>query len=127
VKRDAHSIPAASTRLRFDIYGEVKYVAPKPLGEGGQSIFVGHFDPLRSRDSAARATSRQAMNQTTRPNLYESQVCRAEANKRRWMKFYYVYILQSESDQKRFYTGFTEDLESRLKLHNSGGSYHTSK
>jgi len=43
------------------------------------------------------------------------------------MKFYYVYILQSGIDQKRFYTGFTEDLESRLKLHNSGGGQHTSK
>ena len=67
------------------------------------------------------------MNQTPHPNLCESQVCRAEANKRRRMKFYYVYILQSERDQERFYTGFTEDLESRLKLHNSGGSQHTSK
>lgn len=43
------------------------------------------------------------------------------------MKFYYVYILQSESNQERFYTGFTEDLDSRLKSHNSGGCYHTSK
>ncbi len=43
------------------------------------------------------------------------------------MKFYYVYILQSEIDQKRFYTGFTEDLDSRLKSHNSGGCDHTSK
>jgi GIY-YIG catalytic domain len=31
------------------------------------------------------------------------------------MNFYYVYILQSKIDQKRFYTGFTEDLDSRLK------------
>ncbi len=43
------------------------------------------------------------------------------------MKFYYVYILQSEIDGERFYTGFTEDLDSRLKSHNSGGSPHTSK
>jgi len=43
------------------------------------------------------------------------------------MKFYYVYILQSEIDQKRFYTGFTENLDSRLKSHNSGGCQHTSK
>jgi predicted GIY-YIG superfamily endonuclease len=47
--------------------------------------------------------------------------------KDRSLKFYYVYILQSEIDQRRFYTGFTEDLESRLKLHNSRGSQHTSK
>ena len=43
------------------------------------------------------------------------------------MKFCFVYILQSETDQERFYTGLTEDLESRLKSHNSGGCYHTSK
>ena len=43
------------------------------------------------------------------------------------IKFYYVYILQSKSDQKRFYIGFTEDLDTRLKSHNSGGCYHTSK
>jgi len=43
------------------------------------------------------------------------------------VKFYYVYILQSELDQERFYTGFTEDLPSRLKTHNSGSVPHTSK
>jgi predicted GIY-YIG superfamily endonuclease len=43
------------------------------------------------------------------------------------MKFYYVYIIQSDIDQNRFYTGFTEDLDSRLKSHNSGGCDHTSK
>ncbi len=43
------------------------------------------------------------------------------------MKFYYVYILQSDSDSERFYTGFTENLEARLKSHNSGHSLHTSK
>jgi predicted GIY-YIG superfamily endonuclease len=43
------------------------------------------------------------------------------------MKFYYVYILQSAIDKKRFYTGFTEDLDSRLKSHNCGKSNHTSK
>ncbi len=43
------------------------------------------------------------------------------------MKFYYVYLLQSEMDQERFYTGFTEDLDSRLKVHNSDGCPHTSK
>ena len=43
------------------------------------------------------------------------------------MKFYYVYILQSEINQKRFDIGFTEDLDSRLKTHNTGGCDHTSK
>jgi hypothetical protein len=30
------SIPAASSRLCFEILGEAKPVAPKPLEEGGQ-------------------------------------------------------------------------------------------
>lgn len=32
---------------------------------------------------------------------------------------YYVYILQSKKD-KQFYTGYTNDLNTRLKLHNAG-------
>jgi predicted GIY-YIG superfamily endonuclease len=36
------------------------------------------------------------------------------------MKFFYVYILQSGLDERRFYTGFTEDLQARLKKHNAG-------
>jgi putative endonuclease len=36
------------------------------------------------------------------------------------MKFFYVYILQSESDAKHFYVGLTEDLRARLKKHNAG-------
>ena len=31
----------------------------------------------------------------------------------------YVYILQSEKDQK-FYVGYTKDLKKRMKLHHSG-------
>ncbi len=31
----------------------------------------------------------------------------------------YVYLLQSEKD-KKFYVGYTEDLEMRLRLHNNG-------
>jgi predicted GIY-YIG superfamily endonuclease len=34
--------------------------------------------------------------------------------------FFYVYILQSESDLPHYYTGFTEDLKDRLAHHNSG-------
>ena len=40
--------------------------------------------------------------------------------------FYYVYILQSVDDD-RFYTGFSEDLENRLKSHNTGKDPHTAK
>jgi len=42
-------------------------------------------------------------------------------------QFYYTYILQSESNPSRFYTGFTENLDARLAHHNSGGDPHTSK
>jgi predicted GIY-YIG superfamily endonuclease len=43
------------------------------------------------------------------------------------MAFYYVYILQSEKTPQRFYTGYTETLESRLKSHNLGQVPHTNK
>ena len=39
---------------------------------------------------------------------------------------YYVYILQSEMDNS-FYTGYTNNLERRLKEHNEGKSRYTSK
>jgi putative endonuclease len=32
---------------------------------------------------------------------------------------YYTYVIQSEKD-KRFYTGFTRDLQNRLNEHNLG-------
>ncbi|MFL6521728.1 MAG: GIY-YIG nuclease family protein [Chthoniobacterales bacterium] len=41
--------------------------------------------------------------------------------------FTYVYILQSEDDPTRFYTGCTEDLRARLTGHNHGEVPHTSK
>ena len=41
--------------------------------------------------------------------------------------FYYVYILKSTVGTDRFYTGFTENLENRLKDHNSGKDSHTVK
>jgi putative endonuclease len=37
-----------------------------------------------------------------------------------------VYILQSEVDPKRFYTGLTSNLDHRLASHNAGLSKHTS-
>ncbi|MGO8989644.1 MAG: GIY-YIG nuclease family protein [bacterium] len=37
---------------------------------------------------------------------------------------YYVYVLQSQKD-KKFYTGFTRDLEKRINEHNSGVSTAT--
>jgi len=41
--------------------------------------------------------------------------------------YYYVYIIQSETFPDRYYTGFTEDLDSRLSAHNSGKDTHTKK
>ncbi len=41
--------------------------------------------------------------------------------------FHYVYILVSEGDESRHYTGLTRDLESRLNAHNYGQVAHTAK
>jgi predicted GIY-YIG superfamily endonuclease len=43
------------------------------------------------------------------------------------MDYYYAYILESEKYPDRYYTGFTRDVEARLKHHNSGGDPHTAK
>ena len=43
------------------------------------------------------------------------------------MPFTYVYILQSETEPRRFYTGATDDLRNRVKRHNEGSVRHTSK
>ena len=39
----------------------------------------------------------------------------------------YVYILRSEADPDRHYTGLTDDLDARLRKHNAGGVSHTAK
>lgn len=43
------------------------------------------------------------------------------------MKFFYVYILQSEARRETFYTGHTDDLQARLQKHNAGEVTHTAK
>ena len=43
------------------------------------------------------------------------------------MRFWYVYILQSEKAPSHFYTGFTADMEARLKSHNAGQCKHTAE
>ena len=43
------------------------------------------------------------------------------------MKFFYVYILQSEVAEEAFHIGLTEDLQARLKTHNAGQVFHTAK
>jgi len=42
-------------------------------------------------------------------------------------RFVYVYILVSEADAKKHYTGITNDLSGRLKEHNRGHYPHTTK
>lgn len=37
---------------------------------------------------------------------------------------YYVYVLQSKKDRE-FYTGFTNDLNRRIKEHNNGYQFST--
>jgi predicted GIY-YIG superfamily endonuclease len=41
--------------------------------------------------------------------------------------FFYIYVLQSERNEDRFYTGLTDDLRQRLKNHNAGRVLHTAK
>jgi predicted GIY-YIG superfamily endonuclease len=41
--------------------------------------------------------------------------------------YHYVYILESLSDPKHFYAGYTKDLKARLAKHNRGEVPHTSK
>jgi len=43
------------------------------------------------------------------------------------MPYFYVYILQSNSDTDRFYVGLTDDLQKRLNKHNKGDVPHTEK
>ena len=41
--------------------------------------------------------------------------------------FHHVYIINSLSEPDRYYVGSTEDLEQRLKHHNTGKCVHTRK
>ena len=40
---------------------------------------------------------------------------------------YFVYVLQSQVDSERFYTGFTNDIEQRIKAHNTGKCNYSDK
>ena len=40
---------------------------------------------------------------------------------------YYVYLLRSIDNPKQTYIGSTDDLKTRFKRHNEGGSIHTAK
>jgi predicted GIY-YIG superfamily endonuclease len=41
--------------------------------------------------------------------------------------FFYVYVLVSETDAMKHYTGITRDLSGRLQEHNRGHCPHTAK
>lgn len=40
---------------------------------------------------------------------------------------FYVYLLRSVAHLAQRYTGFTTDVQARLKAHNAGDASHTSK
>jgi putative endonuclease len=40
---------------------------------------------------------------------------------------FYVYVIRSLSHAKRYYIGFTENIDQRVKEHNEGKSLHTAK
>ena len=40
---------------------------------------------------------------------------------------FYVYVIRSLSHPKRYYIGFTENIDQRVKEHNAGRSLHTAK
>ena len=42
-------------------------------------------------------------------------------------QMHYVYIIRSEMDPNRHYTGLTQDVPARLEKHNEGGCPHTAK
>jgi putative endonuclease len=42
-------------------------------------------------------------------------------------QFWYVYMLQSTDPPSHWYVGMTENLDERLKVHNSGRVAHTAK
>ena len=42
-------------------------------------------------------------------------------------EFIYVYRLRSKREPRQVYTGLTDNLEARLRTHNSGSVIHTAK
>lgn len=45
---------------------------------------------------------------------------KSAATNEAFQMFHYVYLLQSQSDPSRYYTGLTTNLEERLAKHNRG-------
>jgi putative endonuclease len=42
-------------------------------------------------------------------------------------RMFYVYVIRSTSNPERYYIGFTENIDQRIKEHNEGKSLHTAK
>ncbi len=97
------SNPLAPTSLRFWTEWKTKAAASKPKSKTGH--YHGALPKLR-------------LGAPIHPNVIKRLA---------GMKFYYTYILQTQKSPDRFYIGFTENLESRLKSHNRGENPHTSK
>jgi putative endonuclease len=103
---------------------------------GCHSLFQG-FDSPRLHQSSF-ATKRRTKTATAKPMwgeaglpafiLHDCELRLGKPGKSKAMKgFHYVYILSSDVDASRHYTGLTEDLAARLKAHNSGQVPHTAK
>ncbi|MFU8780865.1 MAG: GIY-YIG nuclease family protein [Kiritimatiellia bacterium] len=58
---------------------------------------------------------------------YGEQASLEQDTKMRSTEFTYVYLLRSKLNPEQIYTGYTTDLEQRLKDHNRGHVHHTAK
>ena len=87
------------------------------------------FNSPRLQASPRRAKFRRSVanGEAGRYNLHDERRELRLVKPPRIMPFTYVYILQSKSDPKRFYTGITDDLRERIKRHNEGRISHASK
>ena len=101
------SNPLAPTSLRLE--RSVKRRLPR------RSSFRAKAGPPLLNHNSFQATARQAISSIQHLKRLGG------------MKIYYTYILQSQKSPERFYIGFTEHLESRLKSHNRGENPYTSK
>ena len=95
---------------------EVQILSPRP-------VFVGNL--VENEDCHGVAESEAGPRKITSLIIASNY---ALASQREELKgFTYVYILLSEKDATRRYTGLTDDLETRLRSHNQGNSPHTSR
>ena len=83
---------------------------------------------LRSQQSGERRLPRRSLVRRRAFVVYNANVASYDSAGQQVMRrFTYVYILQSESDPRHFYTGRTDDLSQRLIRHNTGKVPHTAK